>query len=309
MLKTIIESNKQRNSKVHEENQYLNLIEDILKNGEYIEGRNGRVKGGYGAAMHFDLRNNTIPILTTKKVAWKTCFKELLWFMRGQTNNNILIDEKVNIWTKNAEDYKEKHGEKIDSGEMGPIYGHQWRNFNGTFHYKNHESINSVEHYEKGVDQLQQVISMLKDPKEKYSRRIILTAWNPCQLEQMALPPCHVFVQFQVNQSDELITSLYQRSGDVGLGVPFNIASYSFLTYILAKHCDLKVGEFNYYLGNVHIYDDHLETLEKQIQKEPFEFPKVEILRKYENIESYHLEDVQINNYVHHEKISMEMRK
>ena len=160
----------------------------------------------------------------------------------------------------------------------------------------------------KGVDQLEYIIKCLKDPVERYSRRLVMSAWNPCQIDEMALPPCHVLAQFNVI-NDELSCSLYQRSGDVGLGVPFNIASYSILTHILAKHCNLKAKEFVYYLGNTHIYDDHIEELKCQIIRKPHPFPKICINAIFENIEEYTLENIEITNYNFHPPIKMEMRK
>ncbi|GAG85374.1 unnamed protein product, partial [marine sediment metagenome] len=160
----------------------------------------------------------------------------------------------------------------------------------------------------KGVDQIKYIIDSLKDPADRYSRRLIMSAWNPQQLDQMALPPCHVLAQFNVI-GNQLSCSLYQRSGDVGLGVPFNIASYSLLTHILAKHCNLVPKEFVYYLGNCHIYDDHIEELKTQVERRPFEFPKITIKNKYENIEDYSLKDIDLENYNSHTSIKMEMRK
>ena len=155
---------------------------------------------------------------------------------------------------------------------------------------------------------LKNVIDILKDPEQRNSRRIIISAWNPCQLKEMALPPCHILMQFNVFEDQYLSCSLYQRSGDVGLGVPFNIASYAFLTHLLAHHCNLIAKEFIYYLGNTHIYENHLETLKNQINRKPFTFPTLSIKNKYENIEEYLESDFEINNYNFHESLKMEMR-
>ena len=290
--------------KDHYENQYLELIRNIIEEGSLEKGRNGNTYAVIGSSMYFSLENGTIPLLTTKKVAWKTCLKELLWFVRGQTNNKILTEQKCNIWKGNASreflDSRGLHNLKED--DLGPVYGHQWRHFNAKYTTCNEDYTN------KGVDQLQYIIDALKDPDQRSSRRLVLSAWNPEQLNEMALPPCHILVQFNVTRGNKLSCSMYQRSGDVGLGVPFNIASYSFLTHLLAKHCDLEASEFVYHIGNAHIYDDHLEPLKEQINRVPKPFPKLELCEKRENIEDYNLEDFKISDYEYHETIKMKMR-
>jgi len=288
----------------HEEYQYLDLIDNILKNGSIIKGRNGTTKSIFGASMRFSLENNTIPILTTKKVAWKTCFKELMWFVNGYTDNTLLQKQKVKIWNANASrEFLDSRGlQHLKENDLGPVYGHQWRHFNAKYSTCNDDYSN------KGVDQLQYIIDSLKDPNERFSRRLVMSAWNPCQLNEMALPPCHVLTQFNVSNNNELSCSLYQRSGDVGLGVPFNIASYSFLTHIIAKHCDLKPKDFVYFLGNSHIYDDHYTALSEQIKREPREFPKIFIKNKHDNINTYSLDDIIVENYQPYGKIKMNMR-
>jgi len=288
----------------HDENQYLSLISDILLHGEETVGRNGTTKAVFGAAMVFNLEDGILPLLTTKKVAWKTCLKELLWFIKGCTDNDVLRKQKVKIWDGNASrEFLDSRGlNHLEEGDLGPVYGHQWRHFNAEYKTR-HDDYTG-----KGVDQLQYVIDQLKDPEQRSSRRIIMSAWNPCQLNQMALPPCHVLCQFNVIDN-KLSCSLYQRSGDVGLGVPFNIASYSFLTHLLAKHCNLEAHEFVYYLGNTHIYDDHYEPLKEQILKKPYPFPRLSIINQKDNINDYTLEDFAVSEYKHHEVIKMEMRK
>ena len=305
MLSSAVETIKIRNNIKHDENQYLNLIDDIIKKGELVDGRNGNTLAVFGSAMHFSLTNGELPLLTTKKVAWKTCLKELLWFISGSTNNDLLNEQNVKIWNGNSSrEFLDSRG-LINNREndLGPVYGHQWRFFNA-------EYTNCDDNYEgKGVDQLDNIIKQLKDPKQRYSRRLLMSAWNPCQLDEMALPPCHVLVQFNVLPGNKLSCSLYQRSGDVGLGVPFNIASYSLLTHLLAKHCDLVAYEFCYYLGNCHIYDDHIEPLKEQILKHPYNFPKLIIKNKKDNINDYNVDDFNILNYIFHETIKMNMRK
>ena len=301
MLKRLVKNSLGDRS---EEYQYIDLIGDILNNGQIIDGRNGRTKAIFGSGMVFDLTNNKIPILTTKRVAWKTCLKELLWFIKGSTSNKELREQNVKIWNENASrDFLDSRGlNHLEEDDLGPVYGHQWRHFNAEYTDCN------TDYTDKGVDQLAYIIKALKDPKERYSRRLVLSAWNPCQIDQMALPPCHVLMQFNVI-GNKLSCSLYQRSGDVGLGVPFNIASYSFLTHILADFCGLEADEFIYNIGNAHIYDDHFESLTQQTKLAPFNFPILKIRpNKYENIEDYVIDDFILENYSSHGLIKMNMR-
>ena len=288
----------------HEEYQYLELIQDVKENGDWIEGRNGKVCSVFGKMMRFNLRDGKIPILTTKHTAWKTCLKELLWFISGNTSNKTLNDKNVHIWDQNAsKEFMESRGLNYESEhDLGPIYGFQWRHFDAN--YKGCDA----EYNSCGIDQLQKIIMSLKNEKDKYSRRLIMTAWNPKQIDQMALPPCHIFCQFKVNSKNELSCILYQRSGDIGLGVPFNIASYSFLTHLLAFHCDLTPGEFVHVLGDAHIYEDHMKPLtEIQFLREPYSFPMLNMKEKRENIDDYIFDDFEVIDYKHHEKIKMNM--
>lgn len=305
MLKNIVKSVQIRNGSSHEENQYLNLIDDIMNHGFEEEGRNGKTKAVFGAAMHFSLEDNKVPLLTTKKVAWKTCFKELMWFISGSTDNRKLISENVKIWNDNASrDFLDSRGlTNLEENDLGPVYGHQWRHFNAEY-----KSFND-DYNGKGVDQLKSIIESLKNPKTRTSRRMVLSAWNPCQLNEMALPPCHILCQFNVFGGNKLSCSMYQRSGDVGLGVPFNIASYSFLTHLIAHQCGLQAFEFIYYLGNAHIYDDHYEPLKLQCLREPFTFPTIKINKNHDKIEDYCIDDISLFNYKFHPKITMDMRK
>ena len=298
MIRRFISTSK----KITEETQYFKLIENAL-NGDVINSRNGITYNSFGESMKFNLKDNTLPLLTSKKVAWKTCIKELLWFIQGSTDNRILKNQKVNIWNGNAtREFLDSRGlHNYCENDLGPIYGHQWRFWNSQYkdfntNYKN-----------KGIDQLENVIKVLNDPYEKYSRRNILTAWNPEQIDEMALPPCHVMSQFYVNENDELSCSLYQRSGDIGLGIPFNIASYSILTHLLAKHCNLKAGSFHHFIGIAHIYEEHLEVLKKQLNSKTHDFPKINIVKKYESIDHYKLDDILVYNYKHEKTLKMPM--
>ncbi len=289
----------------HEEYQYLDLIGDIISDGELIEGRNGGVKTVIGCAMCFSLADKTLPILTTKKTAWKTCLRELLWFIDGSTDNRELLKQNVRIWEGNgSREFLDSRGlSHLDENDLGPVYGHQWRHFNAKY-------ISFNESYKgEGVDQLQGIVDMLSNPETRTSRRILMSAWNPCQLDEMALPPCHVLCQFNV-VGNKLYCSLYQRSGDVGLGVPFNIASYSFLTHLLAEHCGLEAHEFHYYVENCHIYDDHLEALRQQIDIKPKPFPKFKLNCEIkQNIDDYLSSDIDVIGYEHAPAIKMQMRK
>ena len=304
MLRRILNNNMIINDKKHEENQYINLINDILSENKNFFGRNGSTYAIFGTIMHFSLENNKIPFLTTKKLAWKTCLKELLFFIRGDTDNNILNNQGVHIWDGNSDaDYLKTRNLDYINGELGPIYGFQWRHYNAEYNDC------KTDYSGCGIDQLQEIIDILKDPNKRNSRRLILTAWNPCQLDKMALPPCHILCQFNITDNNKLSCHLYQRSGDVGLGVPFNIASYSMLTYILAKHCDLVPYEFIYSLGNAHIYDDHVDGLKELITRTPYEFPDFKVLNKHENINDYMINDFELNNYNFHNTINLNMRK
>ena len=305
MLKRVAEPAKIRNNKTHDENQYLNLIDDILIYGTDETGRNGIARTVFGSAMQFSLKNDILPLLTTKKVAYKTCLKELLWFIKGSTNNKELKSQNVKIWNDNASrEFLDSRGlYENEEDDLGPVYGHQWRHFNAEY------SNCKADYSDKGVDQLKYIIDNLKDPVNRNSRRLVMSAWNPVQLDEMALPPCHILVQFNVVDNDKLSCSLYQRSGDVGLGVPFNIASYSILTHLIAKHCDLKATDFNYFLGNAHIYDDHIESLRQQTEREPYQFPRINIKNIYDDIEKYSVDDFEINDYNHYDVIKMKMRK
>ncbi len=309
MLKRLAFLNKSFNAytnetvEAHEENQYLNLIYDILTYGNLEEGRNGFTKSIYGASMHFSLENGKIPIFTTKKVAWKTCLRELLWFIRGDTNNEKLQKQNVHIWDGNASrEFLDSRG-LFDRPEndLGPIYGYQWRNFNAI--YKDCHTNYSGQ----GVDQLADVIECLKDPMKRNSRRMIISAWNPCQLNEMALPPCHILMQFNVHDGNKLSCSMYQRSNDEACGTCINIASYSFFTHLLAKHCDLEAYEFCYFKGNCHIYNEHIDAIKEQLKRKPYEFPTVTIKTKRENINDYQVDDFELHNYIHHDQIKFKM--
>jgi thymidylate synthase len=293
----------------YEEYQYLNIIENILENGFWEEGRNGKTKSIFGQTMRFSLKDNKIPILTTKKTAWKTCLKELLWFIRGETDNKILKEQGVHIWDANgSREFLNSRGlQKYPEDMLGPIYGYQWRKFNASYNCWTGTNIGNLDEQCNGVDQLQQIIDTLKDPKQRTSRRLIMSAWNPKQLDQMALPPCHVMCQFNVHDGNKLSCALYQRSSDFFLGIPFNIASYSMLTHLIAKHCGLEAHEFIHFMGNCHLYENAIDAAKLQITREPYPFPTMSIKQVRENIDDYQIGDFELHNYVSHEAIKMKM--
>ena len=304
----------------HEEYQYLNLLQNILDNGTWEEGRNGKTKAIFGQTMRFSLTNGQIPILTTKKTAWKTCLKELLWFIRGETDNKILKAQGVHIWDANgSREFLDSRGlQKYEQDELGTIYGYQWRHFNKPYATNKQQKLLSFknlsawsdEHLiqeDQGVDQLQQIIDQLKDPEKRTSRRLIMTAWNPCQLKDMALPPCHILCQFNVHDGNKLSCSMYQRSSDLFLGIPFNIASYSLLTHLIAKHCGLEAYEFIHFMGNCHLYENAIDAAKLQTTREPYPFPTLFIKQVRDNINDYQVEDFELHNYVSHEAIKVAM--
>jgi len=285
-----------------EELSYLNLIDKILEKGEVRETRNATTKSLFGEKLEFDI-SNSIPFLTTKKLAWKIVIKELLWFLSGSTDNKKLQEQNVKIWNGNAtREFMDKIGFlNREENDLGPIYGHQWRHYNAEYKDQNTDYTN------KGIDQINQVINLLKN--DPMSRRILLSAWNPSQISEMNLPPCHMMAQFYVSADKKLSCQMYQRSADVGLGLPFNIASYSVLTYILAKLSNLTPHKLIIVLGDAHIYSTHEESLKEQIKRKPFKFPKLVINpdKNFEKVEDFNIEDFIIEEYSYYEAIIMDM--
>lgn len=290
-----------------EEQQYLDLIRRILDEGEFRPDRTGT--GTYSIfappQLRFNLSNDKFPLLTTKKVFTKGIILELLWFISGCTDGKKLSEQGVKIWEGNgSREYLDKIGlHERREGDLGPVYGFQWRHFGAK--YKTCDD----DYSGQGFDQLQEVIHKLKN--NPYDRRIIMSAWNPPDFPLMALPPCHVFSQFYVNFPKEgkpkLSCLLYQRSCDMGLGVPFNIASYALLTKMLAHVCDMEPGEFIHTMGDAHIYKDHVDALKEQLSRTPKDFPQLKIVRKVNNIDDFRYEDFKVENYHPHSKIQMKM--
>lgn len=288
-------------SKNHDEQQYLDLISNIIKNGNKKTDRTGTgTMSMFGAQMRFNLRNGTFPLLTTKKTFLRGIAEELFWFIRGSTNANDLVEKKVHIWDGNgSREFLDSLGfTDREVNDLGPVYGFQWRHFGA-------EYVDTKTDYTgQGIDQLMDVINKIKNRPD--DRRIIMCAWNPADLNKMALPPCHCLVQFYV-ANGELSCQLYQRSADMGLGVPFNIASYALLTHMIAHVTDLKPGDFVHTLGDAHVYLNHIEPLTVQLGRQPKEFPKLVIKRKVENIEDFKFEDFAVEGYEPHPKIIMDM--
>jgi dihydrofolate reductase/thymidylate synthase len=287
-------------TKISEENQYLELIKDIIENGDERNDRTGvGTIAKFGCQMKYDLRES-FPLLTTKKVFWKAVAEELIWFISGDTNAKTLQYKGINIWNGNSSrEYLDKIGLKDrEEGDLGPVYGWQWRHF-GAKYVDMH-----TDYIGQGVDQIAILIDQIKN--NPTDRRIILSSWNPADLKSMALPPCHMFAQFYVNKG-ELSCLMYQRSCDMGLGVPFNIASYALLTYMIAHICNLKPGDFIHMLGDTHVYKNHVDALKIQLTREPKPFPQLKILRKVENINDFKFEDFEIVGYNPHPPIKMEM--
>jgi len=288
-------------STTHEEKQYLNLIKDIIDRGVERADRTGvGTISTFGAQMRFSLRGDAFPLLTTKKVFWRGVVEELLWFMRGETNAKTLSAKGVKIWDANgSREFLDSRGlTHREEGDLGPVYGFQWRHFGAQ--YKDiHTNYDGM-----GVDQLQDCIKKIKtDPTD---RRIIMSAWNPTALPDMALPPCHMFCQFYVAKG-ELSCLMYQRSCDMGLGVPFNIASYALLTKIIAHVCNLKPGDFVHTLGDAHVYLNHVDALKQQLTREPRPFPKLFVKTTNTDINSFKFEDFELEGYNPHPPIKMEM--
>ena len=274
--------------------QYLDLCRHVLKNGIYKDDRTGTgTYSVFGYQMRFNLSDG-FPLLTTKKVYLRAIIHELLWFISGSTNIKYLVDNNVRIWNewpyeifKKSEDF---NGETIDEfvekiktdsifalkyGELGPVYGKQWRNFNG-------------------VDQLSKLIHDIKTNPN--SRRLIISAWTPAQVDKMELPPCHSFMQFYVLDG-RISCQLYQRSADIFLGVPFNIASYALFTMMIAQVCGLKPGDFVHTFGDAHIYSNHVEQINTQLEREPRKLPHMKINPNVTSIFDFKFEDFELEDY------------
>ncbi|KAE9586639.1 putative dihydrofolate reductase, Thymidylate synthase [Lupinus albus] len=283
----------------HEEYMYLRLVQEIISQGAT---KDDRTRTGtlslFGHQMRFNLRKS-FPLLTTKRVFWRGVVEELLWFISGSTNAKVLQEKGIHIWDGNAsKEYLDSIGlTDREEGDLGPIYGFQWRHY-GARYANMHGDYSG-----QGIDQLLGVINKIKHNPD--DRRIILNAWNPTDLKSMALPPCHMFAQFYV-ANGELSCQMYQRSADMGLGVPFNIASYALLTCMIAHVCDLVPGDFIHDLGDAHVYRTHVRPLQEQLQRLPKPFPILKINPK-KDVDSFVASDFKLMGYDPHPKIEMEM--
>lgn len=314
----------------HPEYQYLNLLKDILKNGveKPVWGNPGvTIKGVFGRQIRFDLSQG-FPLLTTKKVFMRGITHELIWFIKGDSNIKYLVDNNVHIWdewgykrfkeselrvkkdklkTLTQEEYinKIKEDSKFAKkyGELGPVYGVQWRKW-----------LTHINGKPTTIDQLGWVINKLMDKKQRFRKHLIVSAWNPAYIyemapsrqESVALPPCHTMFHFDV-LNNRLNLQLYQRSADIFLGVPFNIASYALLLLMVSKIVGIKPGEFVHTFGDVHIYSNHFDQVKEQIKRKPRPFPKVRLNSKVKNIDDFKFEDVEIIGYNPHQPIKGEV--
>ncbi len=260
--------------------QYLDLCRHVLDNGVKKSDRTGTgTISVFGYQMRFNLQEG-FPLLTTKKLHLKSIIHELLWFLKGDTNIKYLQDNGVRIWNEWAD----------EEGNLGPVYGHQWRSW---------ETADG-----RTIDQISQVIEQIKTNPN--SRRLIVSAWNVGELDKMALPPCHILFQFYVSEG-KLSCQLYQRSADIFLGLPFNIASYSLLTMMIAQVCDLEPGEFVHTLGDAHIYNNHIEQVKLQLTRTPYPLPEMKINPEIKNIFDFKYEDFELINYKAHPHIKGEV--
>lgn len=282
--------------------QYLNLCRHVMKHGYQKDDRTGTgTISTFGYQMRFDLAQG-FPLLTTKKVHFPAIVHELLWFIAGDTNIEYLVKNNVRIWNEwpyknyvKSESYQNEtlqefvekikidHEFAIKFGDLGPVYGKQWRNFNG-------------------VDQLRELVTNLKN--NPFSRRHILSAWNPSEISNMALPPCHTLIQFYVSNSKKLSCQLYQRSADIFLGVPFNIASYALLTIMLAQVCGYELGDFVHTLGDAHIYSNHLNQINEQLLRTPKTLPKLIVNKSINNLFCFQYYDFKLEEYDPHPLIT-----
>jgi thymidylate synthase len=289
----------------HLERAYLNALVEILETGEKRPDRTGTgTLSVFGLNMKFDLSKG-FPAVTTKKLAWKAVVSELLWFITGSGDERKLKEilhgdpnsDKKTIWSDNeSADYWQRR--KKFKGDLGRVYGVQWRTWRAPVFGANRMGV-------KHIDQLQVLINGIKE--DPYSRRHIISAWNPGELELMALPPCHMMAQFYVSKDNKLSCQMYQRSADFGLGIPFNIASYALFTHMLAQTCDLDVGTLTICVGDAHIYVNHIDQIKEQLRRTPFDVPVLKLNPAIKDITKFTMDDIELINYQCHPTIAMPM--
>lgn len=267
------------------EHNYLDLLRNILDNGTDKTDRTGvGTRSIFGAQLRFNLQEG-FPLLTTKKIFTKGVFGELVWMIHGDTNIGYLVDNKIHIWDEWAD----------EEGELGPVYGKQWRSWGNTHHLFSMPG---------GIDQLGDAIDLINNQPD--SRRIVVTAWNPSDVKYQALPPCHMFYQFEVHDG-KLSCHMYMRSADVFLGVPFNIASYAALTYLIAHLTNLEVGDLIVSFGDVHIYNNHFDQVREQLSRDPLPFPRLMINPELKYLDDVQLDDFIVTDYHSHPAIKAEV--
>ena len=298
---------------------YLNSLQQVLEQGEVRNDRTGvGTLSCFGMQQRYDL-SKSFPAVTTKRLAWRACVGELLWMIEGSGDERRLAEithgtaeGKTTIWTPNALAPYWKPKAKYE-GDLGRVYGVQWRHWRTYEHREAGSYTNDFGHtystpggiQEREVDQLSILIDGLR--KDPHGRRHILSAWNPGELDQMALPPCHVLAQFYVSKDNRLSCQMYQRSADLFLGVPFNIASYSLLTHMIAQVCDLAIGEFVHVLGDAHIYLNHIQQVNEQLKREPLPAPQLWLNPDVKNIDKFTMADIKLVDYQSHAAIEAEM--
>jgi thymidylate synthase len=299
--------------------QYHNLLRDILESGEIREDRTGvGTIGVFGRQLRFNLRDG-FPAITTKKLAWRAMVGELLWFIEGSGDERRLAEithgskvDNVTIWTANALAPYWKSKAKF-AGDLGRVYGVQWRSWRTPIEHRQETYKDEFgSHYNRGgsfhvkqIDQLKNLVDGIK--KDPYSRRHILTAWNPGELDQMALPPCHVMSQYYVSKAGELSCMFTMRSNDVFLGAPFNIASYALLTHMIAQVCELKVGELIMSIGDAHLYLNSIESVKEQLTRESYSLPTLWLNPEIKNINNFTMDDIKLINYQSHDPLRVPM--
>ena len=296
---------KLENIPMHPETEYLKALKDILETGEQRPDRTGvGTVSKFGIQMKFNLREG-FPAITTKKLAWKAVLSELLWFISGSGDERKLKEilhgdinsEEKTIWSDNASADYWKPRSKF-KGDLGRVYGVQWRQWRAPVFGANKMGL-------RHVDQLQDLINGIN--KDPYSRRHIITAWNPGELDSMALPPCHMMAQFYVSTDGRLSCQMYQRSADMFLGVPFNIASYALFTHMIAHVCNLYVGDLIITLGDAHIYENHIDQVKEQLSRKPLPLAGLILNPEIKNINGFKMTDVELTDYQSHSAIKAEM--